>query len=92
MSTVTCNACNAGFDDKEQRRLHYRSEWHRYNLKRKVAGVPGVTEALFLATQSALAEGSKPASIQCFTAVLFVGRSIGAPKLMSSISTRDHIF
>ncbi|CAD6243668.1 unnamed protein product [Miscanthus lutarioriparius] len=36
MPTVTCNACNAGFDDEEQQRLHYRSEWHRYNLKRKV--------------------------------------------------------
>ncbi|CAD6270121.1 unnamed protein product [Miscanthus lutarioriparius] len=24
-----------GFDDEEQQQLHYRSEWHRYNLKRK---------------------------------------------------------
>jgi hypothetical protein len=39
MPTVTCNACNAGFDDEEEQRLHYRSEWHRYNLKRKVPPV-----------------------------------------------------
>jgi hypothetical protein len=37
MATVTCNSCNAGFDTDEQQRLHYRSEWHRYNLKRKVS-------------------------------------------------------
>ncbi|KAL5200583.1 hypothetical protein ABZP36_021786 [Zizania latifolia] len=36
MPTVTCNACNSGFDDEEQHHLHYRSEWHR-NLKRKLA-------------------------------------------------------
>ena len=40
MPTVTCNACNAGFDDEEQQRLHYRSEWHRYNLKHKVTSPP----------------------------------------------------
>jgi hypothetical protein len=36
MPTITCNACNAAFDEEEEQRLHYRSEWHRYNLKRKV--------------------------------------------------------
>ncbi|KAL5974015.1 hypothetical protein ACLOJK_030677 [Asimina triloba] len=75
---LTCNACNSEFADEAQQKLHYKSEWHRYNLKRKVlrlsafsflglgfmvlsrfgigvAGVPGVTEALFQARQSALA-------------------------------------
>ncbi|XP_010265409.1 PREDICTED: cytoplasmic 60S subunit biogenesis factor REI1 homolog 1 [Nelumbo nucifera] len=56
MPGLTCNACNKEFGDDLQQKLHYKSEWHRYNLKRKVAGVPGVTEALFLARQSALAE------------------------------------
>ncbi|CAL9187578.1 unnamed protein product [Musa hybrid cultivar] len=56
MPVLMCNACNKGFDDEAQQKLHYRSEWHRYNLKRKVAGVPGVTEELFQARQSALAE------------------------------------
>ncbi|CAN6176981.1 unnamed protein product [Urochloa humidicola] len=58
MATATCNACNVRFVDDEQKRLHYRSDWHCFNLKRKVAGVPGVTEALFLALQAALGEGS----------------------------------
>ncbi|PIM99869.1 C2H2-type Zn-finger protein [Handroanthus impetiginosus] len=56
---VTCNACNKELVDEVEQKLHYKSEWHRYNLKRKVAGVPGVTEALFLARQSALAEEKK---------------------------------
>ncbi|KAL4332827.1 hypothetical protein GQ457_07G037050 [Hibiscus cannabinus] len=56
MPGLTCNACNKEFLDDVDQKLHYKSEWHRYNLKRKVAGVPGVTEALFLARQSALAQ------------------------------------
>ncbi|GJT70015.1 cytoplasmic 60S subunit biogenesis factor REI1 homolog 1-like protein [Tanacetum coccineum] len=44
------------FQDDNDQKLHYKSEWHRYNLKRKIAGVPGVTEALFLARQASLAE------------------------------------
>ncbi|KAH1132019.1 hypothetical protein J1N35_003397 [Gossypium stocksii] len=55
MPGLTCNACNREFLDEAERKLHYKSDWHRYNLKRKVAGVPGVTEALFLARQAALA-------------------------------------
>lgn len=38
------------------KKIHYKSEWHTYNLKRKVAGVPGLTEALYKARQSALLE------------------------------------
>ncbi|XP_076929794.1 cytoplasmic 60S subunit biogenesis factor REI1 homolog 1-like [Bidens hawaiensis] len=53
---LTCNACNKEFEDENDQKLHYKSEWHRYNLKRKIAGVPGVTEALFLARQTTLAE------------------------------------
>ncbi|KAK9983979.1 hypothetical protein SO802_033504 [Lithocarpus litseifolius] len=56
MPGLTCNACNKEFIDDTEQKLHYKSEWHRYNLKRKVAGVPGVTEALFVARQTALAQ------------------------------------
>ncbi|CAH2077369.1 unnamed protein product [Thlaspi arvense] len=54
MPGLTCNACNMEFEDEAERKLHYKSDWHRYNLKRKVAGVPGVTQELFEARQSAL--------------------------------------
>lgn len=59
MPGLTCNACNKEFNDESEQKFHYKSEWHRYNLKRKIAGVPGVTEALFLARQTALAEEKK---------------------------------
>ncbi|XP_059459797.1 cytoplasmic 60S subunit biogenesis factor REI1 homolog 1 [Corylus avellana] len=62
MPGLTCNSCNQEFNDDAEQKLHYKSEWHRYNLKRKVAGVPGVTEALFLARQSALAQEKSQSS------------------------------
>ena len=33
----TCVTCNIAFNDPEFQREHYKSDWHRYNLKRKVA-------------------------------------------------------
>jgi len=36
MPGLTCNACNTEFKDDTEQKLHYKSEWHRYNLKRKV--------------------------------------------------------
>ncbi|KAI5067224.1 hypothetical protein GOP47_0017752 [Adiantum capillus-veneris] len=42
-----CNTCNAEFSDEASQKSHYRSDWHQYNLRRKVAGVPGITETLF---------------------------------------------
>ncbi|KAL4570226.1 hypothetical protein LXL04_025877 [Taraxacum kok-saghyz] len=56
MPGLTCNACNKVLIDENDQKKHYKSEWHRFNLKRKIAGVPGVTDALFLARQSAIAE------------------------------------
>lgn len=47
MRGLACNACNEEFPNEETQKQHYKTEWHRYNLRRKVAGVPGVTEALF---------------------------------------------
>lgn len=43
----TCLACQVAFDSAEEQRAHYRSDWHRYNLKRKVADLPPVTRDQF---------------------------------------------
>ncbi|XP_040380673.1 cytoplasmic 60S subunit biogenesis factor REI1 homolog 1 [Oryza brachyantha] len=92
MPTVTCNACNAGFDDEEQQRLHYRSEWHRYNLKRKVAGVPGVTEALFLARQTVLAEGSNSDSTPMLYSCALCGKEYRSSKAHAQhLNSRSHL-
>ena len=42
-STYTCITCRVAFRDLEVQRQHYKSDWHRYNLKRKVAEFPPVT-------------------------------------------------
>ncbi|KNE56087.1 hypothetical protein AMAG_01929 [Allomyces macrogynus ATCC 38327] len=38
----TCLACHVAFATADQQRAHYRTDWHRYNLKRKVAELPPV--------------------------------------------------
>ena len=42
-----CSTSNVGFETEEELRAHYKSAWHRYNLKRKVAGLPPVTREWF---------------------------------------------
>ena len=52
-STLVCVACSCAFQDTKSYRLHYKTEWHRFNLKRKVAGLKSITEELFLKRQQA---------------------------------------
>lgn len=47
-SAYTCISCHAVFSSSDAQREHYRSEWHRCNLRRKVDDVPPLTEAVFL--------------------------------------------
>ncbi|KAJ6925145.1 LOW QUALITY PROTEIN: cytoplasmic 60S subunit biogenesis factor REI1 [Populus alba x Populus x berolinensis] len=77
------------FDDDAEQKLHYKSEWHRYNLKRKVAGVPGVTEALFVARQSAIAKEKEKNETLCFIAVFYGYRSSKAHD--QHLKSRSHI-
>jgi len=46
-TTFTCLTCNIIFQNIENQREHYKQDWHKYNLKRKVAGLPSITEAEF---------------------------------------------
>ncbi|CEP08407.1 hypothetical protein [Parasitella parasitica] len=43
----TCISCQVAFNSAEGQRNHYRSDWHRYNLKRKVVSLPPVTSEQF---------------------------------------------
>lgn len=43
----TCIGCGYAFLDADAQRAHYASELHRYNAKRRVAGLPPVTAELF---------------------------------------------
>ncbi|THU95494.1 hypothetical protein K435DRAFT_666271 [Dendrothele bispora CBS 962.96] len=46
-SLFTCISCSIAFFSAEEQRLHYRSDHHRYNMKRRVAGLPPVSAAVF---------------------------------------------
>lgn len=43
----TCITCRVAFVDPDLQRSHYKTDWHRYNLKRKVAELPPVTAENF---------------------------------------------
>jgi pre-60S factor REI1 len=44
---LTCITCGVGFHEGDLQRAHYKTDWHRYNLKRKVVQLPPVTEGEF---------------------------------------------
>lgn len=43
MSAHTCLNCNVKFQNADIQREHYKTDWHRYNLKRRVADLPSIT-------------------------------------------------
>eukprot|EP00049_Salpingoeca_infusionum_P017963 m.355191 g.355191 ORF g.355191 m.355191 type:complete len:457 (+) comp17195_c0_seq1:342-1712(+) len=43
----TCLTCRVGFPDGDIQRAHYKTDWHRYNLKRKVATLAPVSANAF---------------------------------------------
>ncbi|TFY55858.1 hypothetical protein EVJ58_g7987 [Rhodofomes roseus] len=46
-SLFTCLSCSIAFYSAEDQREHYKSDHHRYNMKRRVAGLPPVSPAIF---------------------------------------------
>ena len=47
MTSYSCISCRVSFADSEMQRIHYKCDWHRYNLKRKVAELPPITQEVF---------------------------------------------
>lgn len=43
----TCNSCVIQFKTSDQQRYHMKTEWHRYNLKRRVAQLSPITAEEF---------------------------------------------
>ncbi|XP_006814072.1 cytoplasmic 60S subunit biogenesis factor ZNF622-like [Saccoglossus kowalevskii] len=68
-SPFTCITCRVAFISAEIQRAHYKSDWHRYNLKRKVAEMPPVTADNFqqrvLAQRAESEEVDKNTTSQC---------------------------
>jgi hypothetical protein len=48
MGSRACNIClGAGFTSVDEQRAHFRSDWHRYNVKIRLGGGQPVNEARF---------------------------------------------
>ena len=47
LTHFTCITCRVAFKTAEIQRAHYKTDWHRYNLKRKVAELPPVSAETF---------------------------------------------
>ncbi|CDK28534.1 unnamed protein product [Kuraishia capsulata CBS 1993] len=47
MQNYTCNSCGLAFPTPEDQRSHMKTDWHRYNLKRRVAQLPAIDEETF---------------------------------------------
>ncbi|OAD54422.1 Ankyrin repeat and zinc finger domain-containing protein 1 [Eufriesea mexicana] len=45
--SLSCSFCNTVFEDKTQQRLHYKLDWHRYNLKQRLNGLKSISEDKF---------------------------------------------
>lgn len=58
-SSFTCNTCGLKFLTAELQRQHMKTEWHRYNLKRKVAQLPLVSSETFAEKVLALKESEQ---------------------------------
>ncbi|KAF1984972.1 hypothetical protein K402DRAFT_380336 [Aulographum hederae CBS 113979] len=56
----TCNTCQVAFRASELQRGHMQSDWHRYNLKRRVASLPPLSSEIF--TEKVLANKASQAA------------------------------
>ncbi|KAJ1019981.1 hypothetical protein NDA16_004262 [Ustilago loliicola] len=61
----TCLSCSIAFPNPDDQRTHYRSDLHRYNMKRRVANLPPVKAEVFnakiLERRAALAQEAQTA-------------------------------
>lgn len=51
-----CRTCGVAFAERAGHREHYKSEWHRFNLKRGMKELPAVTEDEFMRVDAAAKE------------------------------------
>jgi pre-60S factor REI1 len=56
----TCNTCQVAFRSSDLQRAHMQTDWHRYNLKRRVASLPPLSSEIF--TEKVLANKADAAA------------------------------
>ncbi|ETW06298.1 hypothetical protein H310_02589 [Aphanomyces invadans] len=103
---LTCTACREEFATYELQKEHFKLDWHRYNLKRKVVGLPPVTVEQFVARKadgtSALTTAPKVGdpvlqSFKChncnksFTSVKAVENHKATKKHLAAVKKNDNV-
>jgi len=58
LNHLTCINCNLSFNNFENQKLHFKSDFHRYNLKRNTVGLPPIEYELFIKKRDALINAS----------------------------------
>jgi len=62
---LTCISCRLLFVTTKEQRDHYKTDIHRFNLKRKVANLPPVNEEIYKQKVQSLAPEVPGSSIEC---------------------------
>ncbi|GJJ68013.1 pre-60S factor REI1 [Entomortierella parvispora] len=61
--STTCLACGIRLPSLETQQQHHKSDWHTYNLKRKMVGLPPVPAEVFSQLVTASREQANPAEV-----------------------------
>lgn len=88
MASYTCISCRVAFTDGEVQRAHYKTDWHRYNLKRKVADMPPVTAENF---QERVLAQRTAAEQQLSDAAATEGCTVCSKKFSSANAYQNHL-
>ncbi|KAL1476794.1 hypothetical protein MTO96_036236 [Rhipicephalus appendiculatus] len=92
VSSCACLSCKVVFANAELHRSHYKSDWHRYNLKRKVAFLPPVSAEEFQQRVLAHREASVAAETRAAGTYCDVcSKRFGAPKAFENhVNSKKH--
>lgn len=60
LTMYTCVTCGLQFEDSNAQKSHMKSDWHRYNLKRRVAQLPPIDEQTFDLKIAAVTNNDNP--------------------------------
>ena len=63
-SPYTCITCHVAFNNGELQRAHYKTDWHRYNLKRKVADLGPISANEFTEKVEAIQQQNSAKTIE----------------------------
>lgn len=68
---LTCGSCGVTVDDLEELRQHYKHDWHRYNVKRKLHGQAPVTDSQFYDLMGNFNQDNHQSLVQLMAMILF---------------------